>query len=330
MKKHFGWVSEYQKKKFYERQKLKKEKEFFQSFESKNDVELPKTIAVMLDLDGTCDFLNDSKAKIFIAQLDKLQKKFEAKKATISISTHHHNSDKMHEPLKILSRNLTHGIEIGINFFYGGIYDYEKQEEIEQGYNFNHDKVKTFDTYYISDDKINNQWFAIIDDSISENIYRQYQNIHPMLVCRPSQKEKDSLSKNNFMNMSTTTKGFDGVIEVFDFYIEAIKHLTPNQIKRAQRNMITHLSSWDLSQKVKNHEYDFLEKYFKEGCADEGDFRDTLNWLMYIIENQSPSKNELIHLQRIFRLMLNHFREINEQEAMGKVLKLQKTLETNS
>ena len=32
-----------------------------------------------------------------------------------------------------------------------------------------------------------------------------------------------SISKNNFMSISTTTKGFDGVIEVFDLYINSTR-----------------------------------------------------------------------------------------------------------
>lgn len=330
MKKQYGWVSEYRRKKFFEGQKLRKEKELLKSLDIDNDIKIPKTIAIMLDLDGTCDSINDEKAKIFIAQLDILRKKFGAKLATISISTHYANSDRMQEVLEILSRNLSNYIKIGINFFYGGIYDYDKNEEIPQGYSFNRDKVKTFDDYYVNSIGPNNQWFAIIDDSISDDTYSKYKNSHPMLVCRPSQKDEDSLSKNNFMSISTTTKGIDGVIEILDLYIESIRYLSPIQIIETQRNMITHLSSWDLIEKIRNRDYIFLERYFKEGFADEADYRDSLNWLIYTNSDQNPSKNELIYLREIFELMVQHFREINEKENIEKVLKLQKAFETNN
>ena len=56
----------------------------------------------MLDLDGTSDFINDEKAKIFINQLNTLRLKFGASHATICISTHYDNPDKMIEVLDIL------------------------------------------------------------------------------------------------------------------------------------------------------------------------------------------------------------------------------------
>lgn len=330
MNKQHGWVSEYRRKKFLEGQKLRKEKEVEKSFDTNGILEIPKTIAIMLDLDGTCDFINDEKAKRFIAQLDILRKKFHAKIATIGISTHYDNSDRMQEVLEILSRNLSSCIKIGINFFYGGIYDYDKKEEIPQEYNFNRDKVKTFCSYYVNSILMNNQWFAIIDDSISDDIYNKYKNNHPMLVCRPSQHDEDSLSKNNFMSLSTTTKGIDGVIEILDLYIESIRYLSLEKIIETQRDMITHLSSWDLTEKIRNRDYAFLERYFKEGFADEADYRDSLNWLILTNSNQIPSKDELVYLQEIFGLMSQHFQEINEEENIEEVLKLQKTFESDN
>lgn len=329
MNKQYGWVSEYKRKKFLEGQKTRREKKSLKSFDT-NTVEIPKTIAIMLDLDGTCDFLNDEKAKIFIEQIDILRKKFEAKAATISISTHYDNSDKIEEVLEILSRNLSSCIKIGINFFYGGIYDYEKKEEIPQEYSFNRDKVKTFNSYYVNSIGMNNRWFAIIDDNIPDDTYKKYKNNHPMLLCRPSQRNEESSSKNNFMSIATTTKGIDGVIETLDLYIESIRFLSPTQIMEMQRNMITHLSCWDLTEKIRNRDYAFLERYFKEGFADESDYIDSLNWLMWTNKNQAPSKDELAYLQGVFGLMSQHFQDINEKENIGKVLKLQKTFESNN
>lgn len=327
MKKKCEWMSVFRRKKNLERPNLEEER-LLKSFYNNSDSAIPKTIAIMLDLDGTCDFINDEKAKIFISQLDILRRKFGAKTATISISTHYDDSYVMKKVLEILSRNLSSGIEIGTNFFYGGIYDYDKNEDIPQDYSFNHDKVKTFDSYYVSNMEINNQWFAIIDDNISEDTYSKYKDSRPMLVCRPSQRDEGILSKNNFMSISTTTKGIDGVIETLGLYIESIKYLSPVQIIETQKNMITHLSGWDLIEKIRNREYALLVRYFKEGFADEADYRDSLDWLMLTNRDQMPTKDELVYLREILELMYNHFQEKKAEENVEKVAKLQKIFES--
>lgn len=314
----------------FEDKKLRREKKLLKSFDTISDYEIPKIIAVMLNLDGTCDFINDEKAKKFIEQLDILRKKFGAKIATISISTHYNNSDRMQKVLEILSRNLSSCIKVGVSFFYGGIYDYDKREEVPQGCSFNRDKVKTFDRYYVNGIGMNNQWFAIIYDSISDDAYIKYKNSHPMLVCRPSQNKEENLSKNNFMNIATTTKGIDGVIEILESYIESIRFLSPIQIIETQKNMITHLSCWDLTEKIKNRDYIFLERYFREGFADEDDYIDSLNWLIWTNSDQIPSKDELVYLREIIGLMSQHFQERKEEENIDKVLKLQKTFKSNN
>lgn len=284
----------------------------------------------MLDLDGTSDFINDETAKKFINQLNTLRIKFGASQAIICISTHYNDPNKMIEVLDILSRNLNKHTKIGINFFYGGKYNYDKRESITEDYSFNRDKVKTFYSYYVSALGKDNKFFAIIDDNISQDTYIQFQNIHPMLVCRPSQHNEKSILKNNFMSISTTTKGFDGVIEVFDLYINSIKKLSPLKIMETQRNMITHLSSKDLIDKIINRDYAFLERYFKEGFADESDYNDTLLWLTFTNNIINPSKEELIHLKEIFSLISQYFEKTNKSENVGKVLQLQRKLEKNN
>lgn len=137
--------------------------------------------------------------------------------------SHYNDPNKIIGVLDILSRNLNKHTKIGINFFYGGKYNYDKKESITEDYSFNRDKVKTFYSYYVSALGKDNKFFAIIDDNISQDTYIQFQNSHPMLVCRPSQHNEKSISKNNFMSISTTTKGFDGVIEVFDLYINSTR-----------------------------------------------------------------------------------------------------------
>lgn len=125
MKNRDSWNSQYRKRRFYERQELKQE---ILKDSDDNCAHIPKTIAVMLDLDGTTDFIDDEKAKLFMKQLEIIRRKFGAKLATISISTHYRDSSRMKDTLDILARNLSKNIKLGISFYYGGIYDYDKKK----------------------------------------------------------------------------------------------------------------------------------------------------------------------------------------------------------
>ena len=329
MKKEDSWTSEYRKKKFYENQELKALEKLKKPFSKTNESKIPKTIAVMLDLQGTTDYIDDKKAKKFIEQLDIIRKRFGAEIGTISVSTHYDTSYSMLEVLDILSHNLSDNIKIGISFYYDGTYDYDNAKETFCEYGFNSDKVEVFAGHYVNSIGMNNQWFAIIDDSISEDTYKRYQNKHPMLVCRPS-KNESSLKNNNFMSIATTTKGFAGVIEVFDSYIESIKDLSPEQILKTQKNMISRLSSYNLTKKVENREYAFLERYLKEGLADDGDYQVILDWIMYTNDSDTPSKEELIYLKKIFEIMSEYYKTKNEEKNIERILKLQRTFEISS
>lgn len=284
---------------------------------------VPRTIAVLLDLEGTSDFIDDEKAKLFIEQLDIIRKKFGAELGTISISTHFRDLSRMENVLEILSHNTTSNIKIGLNFYYGGIYDFNKRLNIPQGYNFNSNKISTFDNYYVHNSEMDNQWFALIDDTISEETYKKYQNNHPMLLSRPSQLEY-GLKYNCFMNISTMTKGFDGVLEAFDKYINSIKELSPEQILEIQRNMLVHLSGYELTDKIRKRDYSFIERYFVGGYADETDYRDALKWIIFTNSNQTPTKEELIQIKNILELMTQKFQVNNDEQNIERVKKLQR------
>lgn len=321
MKKQYGWVSEYKRRKFFESQKMNHEKKLQESFSydtlSKNN----KTIAVMLDLDGTIDFIDDEKIKIFIMQLNYLRIKFGAKQAIISISTHHNNSIRIKEILDLISKHINMYIKIGICFYYGGTYDYDKKIDTFKNGNFNYDKVRTFVSYYVNNHKFDNMWFAIIDDGISKYTYQEFQDIQPMLLARPSQNSFDVL-KDNFMSISTLTKGFDGVIELLEKYIKSIEGLTATQVLETQKNMITHLSSFELVNKIWKKDFYFLERYFKEGYADDADYSDTLLFLGQIKKEQL-TKDELLCLKRILELISNYVNAQKKEEDIEIVLKLQ-------
>lgn len=151
MKNNVGWTSEYRRKKFEKRYKKDTEfKPLTPITEVTTELNSPKTIAVMLDVEGTCDNIDDEKAKAFMMSIDAIRNKFGAKYGTISLSTHSNNSREMKRILTILSRNLSKDIEIGINFFFGGTYDFESDREIMMEPNFNRNKVSTFMCHYIN------------------------------------------------------------------------------------------------------------------------------------------------------------------------------------
>lgn len=282
-----------------------------------------KTIAVLLDLDGTSDFINDEKAKMFIHKLEFIRQKFGADVGTISISTHFSDSSKMYDTLEVLSRNLNENIRIGLNFYYSGIYDFYKKAEIHQLSGFNRSKVDTFDEFYVHNSEFENMWFSLIDDGLSDDIYKNYQNVHPMFLCRPSQRE-NKIKYNCFMNISTVTKGFDGVLECFDKYIESIKELSLDGILEKQKDMLVHLPSYDLNDKTWNRDYQFLTRYFSEGFADESDYVDTLSWLILTNNIQKPTEEEQKQIEKLLDMMVEKFSSNNDEENIERVQTLVK------
>jgi len=322
MKKIDSWQSEFRKVRFYENQQKAKEKE---SLKKPIHQQIPTTIAVMLDIEGTCDHIDDKKASLFVKQLELIRKKYKADRAIISMSTHAADSIKMKEPLDILNRNLSEKIEIGLNFFYGGIYDYQKDEELWEENSFNLDKAKTFTDYYCSNFVEKNQWFAIIDDGISEDTFKKYKDKQPMTVCRPSQSKTED---KNFTNLAVKTVGFAGVVELLDTYIELTKDLPYEKLLETQRNMLSHLSSYELNNHTKNRDYSFLLRYFNEGYADEDDYKDTLMWIDFTAFKQPCTEKEKSHLSEILNLMNDKFQQENQEEQLANIKILQKKIES--
>ena len=293
------------------------------------NIKKTKTIAVLLDLEGTSDFIDDQKAQIFIQQLDVIRQKFGAELGTISISTHFCDSNAMRDVLEILARNTTDNIKIGYNFYYGGMYDFAQKIDIPQGYGFNEDKVATFDSFYVNNIEFENQWFALIDDRMSETEFKKYQNGHPMLLCRPSQR-KAALKYNCFMNVSTTTNGFDGVLEAFDIYIDSISSLTPSQILETQKNMLVHLSSHELADKIMKRDHLFVDRYFREGYADETDYRDALSWISFTNAKKTPVKEELVQIRKVLESIAQNYQINNDENGMERVKKIQADFAKNN
>lgn len=317
MRKKDSWSSQYRKKKFYERQDYKWLKANLKDSNIIEEVRLPRKISVMLDLDGTTDNIDDWKAKIFFEQLEFIRKKFEADYGTVSISTHYRSGKVMDNVLEVVERNLPEEFRIGLNFFYEGTYSYPDQVEIIRHPEFNANKVETFIRFSESSETIN-RWMAIIDDSLDEETYKKYQNKRRMFFCRPSQDE-DSLVKNNFMSIASCKKGFDGVIEGLAQYIENIRDLSPDQIKYKQESMITHLSSFELMNKIRNHDYLYLIRYFSEGYADEDDYNDALK---YFLRFDKEDINDT--MLEVVDIILKGCNTETKEMFLGKVKKFKK------
>lgn len=302
MKRRDSWDSEFRKKKFYDKQYSKRDKQLSAMNLEKGAINSSRNIAVMLDLDGTCDFIDDKKAAKFVRQLECLRLKFGADYATISISTYHRNEHVMQNVLEILGRNLNKNVRIGKNFFYGGIYDYESKEVKWIDSDFNSSKIKTFKNYCLDSLSSTNQWFAIIDDDISREAYKKFKDRYPMVVCCPSQ-HKVNKNENNFMNLATETKGFDGVIEMLDEYIQSIEYLNREKVLEMQRNLISHLSGHEVVNKIRERDYEFLIKYFEGGYADETDYQDTLMWLGFLALKTEPTLEEIKRLRKLISII---------------------------
>lgn len=205
----------------------------------------PKILAVMLDIQETCDGIDNNKAKIFIAQLEKIKRKYKAKEIIISVITQEEKTPREQVVLNILSRNLKKGIKI------------EPREINTDSYN---DKIQFFEDNYIHNIEKNTVWFALIDTKIKANIYKKYQYNRAMLVCMPSQEKT---AKYNIMSISTTTPGFTGVLESIDKYIEQVRYFSPFQILDYQRNGTIYFKDTRVPRTPTNQGYDFQQNNYQ-------------------------------------------------------------------
>lgn len=190
-----------------------------------------KNIAIMLDIGGTSSKIDDFSAKILINDLEYLRQKFGASNVIISLSTLYGSINIMNRALQVLSRNLIDNVCVGLCFYANGFYNYYNDEAKFMAWNFNGDKVATFDNYVIKDS--DNVWFAVFDDTMNPNIYKRYQNEHIMLMGCPSSRES-LIEVNNFMRRATVTKDIEGVIEILEDYINDIKDMSLDEILTTQ------------------------------------------------------------------------------------------------
>ncbi len=329
MKNRYGWVSEYQRKKFLERHGNKKTSSpLSDSFDINLSLidlspERSKAIAVMLDLDGTSTDIDDEGAIMFVRQLDTLRKKFEAETCYISISTHYGDiaDYKIRPVLNCLSRHLIEHIQIGETFYYDGTYSYEENRFYPRRPHFNADKIATFTEYYLNRDDFDTVWFALIDDNIDENAYRDYRDDKTMLIAKPSAGIENTPA-DNIMSISTTMKGFRGVLKLLSSYIAEIENLTRSDILTRQRNMNDVLSKRKLHEKILMRDYAFLENYICGNRASDTDYAETIEWLIYTNDRRYPTLEELKHIEKILSHIASHYRARDHEIEAEHVMRL--------
>ncbi len=282
----------------------------------------------MLDVEGTLNGIDDEKARLFIRSLDVIRKKFQADYGTIAISTHANNAREIKRVIDIFLRNLSDSIKIGTSFFCGGVYDYKENREISRHPRFNFDKVTTFKSYYVNSFGFIGTscvWYAIFDDELEDSLIANVDRDIPVLLAKPSTNSKD-VAKNDIMAVSSTSKGFDGVLEIMSTYLKTIHDLTPKDIVQAQKNLMMHLSSYNLTTKIIEKDYIFLKRYFEEGYADEDDYKDALDWLIMTNRNKVCTTKELSNLIELLELICAHFHDIGYTAAENKAKTFQNAI----
>lgn len=321
----YSWVSPRKQRQFLERTQNKKKENHYEPFYMQPLPLNPKVgaIAVMLDIDGTTDNIDDTKATLLMQYFDWLRIKFEAEVCFISVSTHYDDTYRIKRLLEVLSHNLTTNIVLDVNFFMSGTYDYETDSTWTITPYYNLDKIRTFLTYYKNKGDYQMNWFGFFDDNLDEFADEQFQNSMPALIGRPTARKGDD---RNMMNISTTTRGIEGVLEILANYIDRIKDMTKAEVLECQRNIIYHLPSNILEKKIARRQFAFLEKYFKEGYADDADYEDTVYSLAVMIHIGHLTLEELRHIENTLDFIIEYLKSKNRSNTLEKALKLKQTL----
>ncbi len=280
-----SWDSQYRKKRFYEKQAIKALKKENQAFEKDSFISvlrsepkvIPKSIAIMLDLDGTSNWMNESSAEIFMKQIDLLRKRFGNQKAYICISTHSSTPNNIKKVLDELNKFATDGIILGYSFYYGGLYDYQTDVSYYRSVPFNLNKIETFSDFYLNDENLNIGWFAIADDSLTGDVIKEYQYSKPMVGLKPVHYSKKD---NNFMFRSTDTDNIMGVIELLDDYIKDTQDMDYDDVLEKQRKMVIYISPWECNKLIQKRQFDILFKYLQSDIASKEDCKGIYNWLV--------------------------------------------------
>lgn len=214
----------------------------------------------MLDLQKTLDYISDKTANIFMTQVECLRKKFEAEEAVLFISSQTEFVGDLYESAHILERNRGANVKFANCYYLNGIYN-PSTGIIQEIPNVNENKIQVLKQEYLNDNRT--KFFAVIDDNITIDALQAFQNERPFVLIRPSQYE-GRVEADNFSCYSSYARGFDGVIDGMNRYLERISSLSANEIFAFQKQelfMITgSYASWLFEQK----EFDLLFRYIEK------------------------------------------------------------------
>lgn len=260
-----------------------------------------QSIAIMLDSHGTSDMITESSAEIFINLIDTLRKQFGGQKAYICISSHNQKSEQIKKILDELVKFTNEDIILGPSFFYGGIYDYSTNTEYNMGAFFNSNKVKTFQEYYLKNTEFNIGWIALIDDSISYNTHKCYKEYLPMVAIKPSQKSYNPYA--NFMHRESVVDNIFGVIELLEEYIKDIKGMSLADILAKQREVVSHLSEFEIQTLIKKCDFKTLYEYLQSEVSDEDIFKNIYELLVKENSDEPFELADKFYIDETFNLL---------------------------
>lgn len=297
------WKSEYQRKKFMNRKTIEK---------LNNRQE--RIIAIMLDLQGTLDNMTDETAEIFMEQLTKLKTKFSAHKVLINISTHTDlPSSTLDKYMTILNRHLKPNIILDDATYLFGTYNFytkECQPLLNKQNNYN--KTEIFENRYLGNPKYDIVWFGIVDDALNPNYFRKFQYHRPMAEFIPSLSNEDNKKYDNLMSISTFTKGFLGVIECFDTYLNSIKDIPSHSLEQAQKAILPYLDKSDITTLFYNRRYNDILASLIANKIDVKDYEDIMRELNLTLSMVEVTEEELSIIKDIFNHIKDHINPQNK------------------
>lgn len=274
---------------------------------------------ILLDEHNTCTGIDKESACIFLEQIEKLRKKFNCEEVIISMSTNYYNHNSIKHYLDLLSLQLPSSVKIGTSFFYGGQYDYNLDVIKTMPSDYNDNRWDTFKEYYLMNSEFNVSALAIIsasgifDANNFPTLYENYKKNYCMFVAKPSQFTPNV--SDNFMNLSTPTYLFPGVIELINQYLISIEGMEQSDILREQESIIDYLSIYGLLNLIKEKNFSSLLRYLENMCIDDSIASDLLCELLSLYENNSLSANEKELAKQIVELIFNHVQ--NPESVQG-------------
>lgn len=292
------------------------------NIEALKDKKKERAIAIMLDLQGTLDDMTDDMAQVFMEQLEKLRRKFSAKKVLLNISTHIDlPSTTLDKYMTILARNLKPNIILDDATYLFGTYNFFTKEckPLENGKN-NYNKTAIFEERYLSNNKDEIVWFGIVDDALNPNYFKKWQNHMLMAEFIPSLKKEEDKKYDNLMCVSSLTSGFLGVIECFHTYLQSIKDIPSHSLIEVQSNILPYLSKDDITILFCNRRFDDILRYIKEGKLEKEDYEVVIRELSLTLKMVKLNKEELDIIRKIFYLTLPHIKPDNKHLLVFKEL----------